>query len=97
MSEPIKTGDLVMVVRGHSCVLASIGGVPFRVNDILPVRGGGWHCNRCGEKNLTPDSDGANLAGFHSIRDRAIPLKWLRRITPLGELGDVPQKEEIHA
>ena len=98
MSEPIKAGDLVMAVRGHSCVISKIGGIPFTVARIVRQVDGGWWCPICGERDIGKEQlYGANLRPLHTDDHSAIPLGWLKKIPPLGELGDVRQDEEIHA
>ena len=104
MSEPIKVGDLVMVVRGHSCAIELIGGVPFTVESIEPQIGGSW-CNRCGERNIAPESlygaTGVPKPRVKVMKAKfpkgAMPLEWLKKIPPIGELDDVKRDEEITA
>lgn len=94
MDEPINVGDLVMLVRGHECLMARHGGLIFRVAQLVPQRGGGWKCPKCGERDI-----GKNDAwGAHwTMEDKGIPLSWLKRIPPLDELDDVQRDEEITA
>jgi len=97
MSEPIGVGDLVMVVRGHSCVMERLGGVPYRVKHIAPQRNGGWHCSRCGTWDIAPEElVGAGFEGVH-VAGNGIPLGWLKKIPPLSELDDVKRDVEITA
>lgn len=87
-----------MVVRGHECVMAKIGGVPYRVNFLLPQIHGGWFCPVCGRENIAPSElTAANLSGLHTSNDAGIPLGWLKRIPPPAELDDVKHDEEITA
>lgn len=97
MAEPIKVGDLVMVVRGHSCVLEHKGGIPFTVTGIKPAIGGGFRCRMCGTRNIASHEYIAAELSFHNHRDCGVPITWLKRIPPLGELDDVKQDEEITA
>jgi hypothetical protein len=90
----IKVGDLVMVVRGHECVVREHLGVPHTVRAIVPQTGGGWHCNKCNKYGLAQDAIWAANLDFHAHPGSGIPLGWLKRITPLSELGDVEHKEE---
>jgi len=92
---PIAVGDLVVVVRGHSCVLELIGGWVYRVESIERQIGGGWFCNRCGTRDIAPEAMyGATghrkPAGVNLLKagrgPAAIPLQWLKRIPPLDEL-----------
>ena len=95
MNEPIKVGDLVMVVRGHECVMQIAGGVPFTVTALLSPTGGGWHCPVCNKRNAGPNVVGAE--GFRASKGRGLPLHWLKRIPPLSELEGEQRKEEINA
>jgi hypothetical protein len=96
MSEPIKVGDLVMIVRGHECAVRLKGGIPYTVTAIVPQVGGGWYCNACNTKDHAPhDLFGAAL--WHTGHGNGMPLSWLKRIPPLSELDDVKNDEEITA
>jgi hypothetical protein len=89
VSEPIKVGDLVMVVRkaGYcECFL----GLMFKVTAIGPSPDGTIDCGKCGDvKPTTMDARRAN-GGWQ-------PLVRLVRIPPLEELDDVKEREELHA
>lgn len=100
MSEPIKVGDLVMVVRGHSCAMELIGGVPFKVEDIAQVSG--WACNRCNAKGngeIHFSASGHNVPkGTKLLWSRGrgyLPLAWLKRIPPIEELEREKLKEKL--
>ena len=95
MTEPIKVGDLVMVVRGHACIVARIGGIPFTVLAFMPQIGGGWHCSVCNERDIAQ----SDLIGARLLRhaDHGIPLSWLKRIPPLAELEGEQRKEGVEA
>ena len=98
MSGPIKEGDLVIAVRGHECLLARFGGVPFVVGAIVPQSGGGWHCSACGESDIAPEELwAANVTGLHRSKSSGIPLGWLKRIPPLSELEGEKRDAEISA
>ena len=93
MSEPIKVGDLVVVVR--TCcgsLYNAIAGIPWIVNSTFSDS---WACIRCG----TPGHGVLAVAaepygdGHHS---RA-PISWLKRISPLSELEGEKRDEEITA
>lgn len=93
---PIAVGDLVMVVRGHACVVARYGGIPWRVTEIVPQEGGGWQCTRCKTRDHAPnDLFGARRS--RSKKGASCPLSYLKRIPPLDELEssktDEPTKE----
>jgi hypothetical protein len=89
MSEPIKPGDLVMVVRPSECGCRSSFGRTFRVSQV-------WHditdipCPQCGV--LVRETSFAFMD-----TDEAGELFRLKRIPPLSELDDVKNNEEITA
>lgn len=89
MDKPIDIGDLVMFVK--SCCDGFRDGVSiFKVQHIKPSRPAGF-CTHC----LTPlpmDRYAADDARYGGA-----PVSWLKRIPPLGELGDVKRDEEITA
>ena len=89
---PITVGDLVQVVRGHSCILARVGGWTFVVVEIVQPRGGGWYCEHCKTENAGPNEPGA----ARRIGEGAyLPLSWLKRIPPLAELEGQRTEESI--
>jgi len=76
----IKKGDLVMIVRGHYCLMKYYGGHIFGVTGFL--EGGpnerGYSCPTCGKSNVWPLELGAI-----GIDDKsAIPISCLRKIDP---------------
>ena len=83
----IKTGDLVVVVRGHECDLGNI----FRVSKMMSAPSGHWHCLQCRWGAWSDDvgcfRDGPGGYGA--------PLSWLRKIDPLDELEKTEREEEI--
>ena len=81
MSEQIKIGDLVMVVRGHACLLARFGGVPFTVTAIHQAVNGGWYCPKCRTHYAGGDEPGAQ-PDFYKKGPAGIPLSWLKKIDP---------------
>ena len=94
MSEPIRVGDLVVVVRSeHECTTRIYGGAVFTVTGFEPQTGGGWTCGRCGAVNLLPNILEVAL-GLHKY---GVPVPWLRRIPPLAELDEAERKEETPA
>lgn len=98
MDKPISVGDLVMVVRGHECIVAKIGGVPYTVTAIATQMHGGWYCPVCRTEDLGKNELlGARLSPLHTNALSGIPLGWLKRIPPAGELEDVKRDEEITA
>lgn len=91
MSEPIKVGDLVMVVRkaDFGCCVApgeDLGKI-FVVCDLSITH---FTCAICGARH------GARLMAW---RDKhwVFELHRLKRIPPLGELEGVDEKETLHA
>ena len=92
MSREIQVGDLVIMVKGHSCLLEIVAGIPFTVTAIEACCGGGWTCNMCFRRDQGPNAPAAQ--GF---RNTNIPLPWLKRIPPSSELENVQQNEEIPA
>jgi hypothetical protein len=100
MDKPISVGDLVMLVRGHECAMRLKGGLPWRVTRIVPQFGGGWHCPICGEHNLASgDLSGAQGCGtppgIKGDPNGGMPLSWLKRIPPLGDLEGQPTQEDM--
>ncbi len=90
MSEQIKVGDLVVVVRvNHRCSEYLLGRIGV-VNDI-PVTHIGIECNKCGMHNLAfPNSPVAVI----TLRTRGwVPLSWLKKIPPLSEPETVERKQ----
>lgn len=78
MSEPIKKGDLVMVVRWPCCgvVLGRIGVVrSFGVFDLSD-------CAHCGKETGVKGVRFARIEG----RDSLWPLPWVKRIPPYNQL-----------
>lgn len=96
MDKPISVGDLVMVVRGHECVLRLKGGIPWRVLGFSAQRNGGWHCPKCFEGDIAPEAAIAARLEFHD-KGNGIPLSWLKRIPPLDELETVRTEDEVTA
>jgi hypothetical protein len=92
MSEPIKVGDLVRVVRACDCKPLRGYGTIFMVEKIETAFN--LTCKHCS----AVIRDGRPLAyGTISKGSGWHPLAWLRRIPPLSELDDVRQDEEITA
>jgi hypothetical protein len=90
MSEPIKAGDMVMVVRWpHKHIQGRSGQTFPKVFTVERVTSLGCHCPTCREEFSPPEAwwDAAH----------AIPTAWLKRIPPLDELEDVKRDEEITA
>lgn len=87
MSEPIKVGDLVCVVRDKCCGRRL--GLTFVVGEIWDGGKRKGSCFYCGFKpreaiacsDNSPDSLGA-------------PLSWLKRIPPLSELESEKREEK---
>lgn len=87
MSEPIKVGDLVMIIRGNKCCGRTDSlGVTFQVTEIRHHEG---ICKYCCAHNSGLVAD--------SVRPTVTYLYKLKRIPPLSELDDVKRDEEITA
>jgi hypothetical protein len=91
MSEPIKVGDLVVVVRGRWCCGHSTGreGHIFTVTEI----GRAPHkeiCRFCSREDIEPGAKGHPCG-------KGIDLYSLKRIPPLSELEGEKREEEIRA
>ena len=80
MSERIEVGDLVMIVRGHECIMKLYQGVIFTVTGLIMPRSGGWHCDRCGKDNAAGNEMAAT--GF---RKRGVMKRGPGRYSPTGE------------
>lgn len=88
MREPIKVGDLVMVVKPTPCCRGGNAlGFLFRVDYIAS---GPQRCVSCGWRGESTDAwfDGS---------DTSWPLSVLKRIPPLDELEGVDEREELTA
>ena len=94
MSEPIKAGDLVVVVRASSCGCPPKLGHIFRVLEVRPPKGR-LHCKHC-KADLAPDPVAVerHAPGFGS---RVWELNRLKRIPPLDELESEKHKEGLTA
>ena len=90
----IKVGDMVMVVRGHECVVATVGGIPYTVRAILNQVGGGWRCGICGTRDIAPNE---TLGAQFYTAMHGIPLSWLLKIDPPADDETTEQPEEISA
>ena len=98
MSEPIKVGDLVMVVRGHPCVVELLGGTPWTVTGFQEPKHGGWHCSRCHMDSAGPNVIAAlGAPSVTGCKRPVIPITFLKRIPPLSELEGEKRDEEITA
>lgn len=93
MSEPIKEGDLVMVVRGHQCLFNRMAGKPFRA---VLTTGRSCGCSVCAPSAKIYTA-GPAVVWPGELSTAFIPVEYLKRIPPLSELGDVKQDEEITA
>ena len=86
----ISKGDLVVMIRGHNCLLKLVGGIPFTVTTFLPPTGSppGWYCSTCGMLSAGPAEVAAVYGGV-----AAVPISWLLRIPPPSELRLLEEKE----
>ena len=88
MSEPIKVGDLVVVVRWPCCGKGL--GVVDRVTSIFPTPRPFKHsCAWCHAE--TVEGTTVETEGYY------LPHSWVRRIPPLSELEGEKRDEEITA
>lgn len=89
MSEPIKAGDLVMLVRADCEHEAKNIG---RIFVVPALRHDTSHCPKCWHQHE---------AQWHAVSDKdsghGWPLRNLKRIDPLPESERTPQGEEITA
>ncbi len=82
MSGPIRAGDLVLVLRNH-CSDRYVG----HVYSVLRVINSASYCGTCLVE--MPPQQIAVLDGFR--RGAGLPLPYLKRLPPLGEL----ERDEI--
>lgn len=75
MSEPIKVGDLVVVVRQCCDGLELLG----LIRTATKVQTNRTRCSTCGQAN-----DGIHVYGHAS--SNGVPISWVKRIPPLDEL-----------
>lgn len=91
MSEQIKAGDLVVIVKTTPCGCCpptSVG----RIFRVIRVKGSGLsRCTSCG---FGWKRDGAYA---FAEEGNGADVWRLKRIPPLRELDDVKREEEIHA
>ncbi len=90
MSGEIKAGDLVMMVRGHSCMLKVMGGVPYVVAELVTPMGGGWYCPVCKKSSAGPNEPSAIDTKRHGA-----PLSWLKKIDPPADDTEVIREKEL--
>lgn len=85
MSEPIKIGDLVAIVR--SCCVGFRDGVSiFRVESMRPTRTSA-RCSTCGGE-LPKEPYAADAPQYPGA-----PVSWLKRIPPLEKLEGLESEE----
>lgn len=89
MSEPIKAGDLVMVVRLSPCCRKARLGFPFTVLDVRIAKGKYhcWHCKATLPKGLVASY------GKNSV----VALWRLKKIDPTAEQTDTETRKELTA
>ena len=92
MSEPIKVGDLVMVVRGRYCCGHETGheGSIFTVTRFYTPNPRFEKCKFC-------DRPDVEMGAYGLPQRMSIDVYRLKRIPPLSELDDVKRDEEITA
>jgi len=89
VSDPIKPGDLVIVI-GNCCAKADYRGEIHVVKDVTSNGGG---CLDCG---IQIPGDQAGLLCEHNPW-WGLPLSWLRKIPPLSELESTHNEEKAPA
>lgn len=91
MSEPIKVGDLVVVVGSH-CGGSALG----IIRTVIEIKTNYYgQCSKCGFRQV--HSVVGVLDGPAPWSLWHVPLPWLRRIPPLAELDEVERDESIPA
>ena len=90
MSQEIKVGDLVQVMRTCCGVFS---GYVFTVTEIFRPDGV-RRCKKCG---FTSEAQWLFARTGRRRNPKKVPLHWLKRIPPLEELDDVKHEEELHA
>lgn len=85
MSEPIKVGDLVVIVR-ECCPVDSVLG---HVHYVLALETGSF-CDECGADDNEPS---AVLEEYEDDFNFAVPLSYLKRIPPLEKLEGLESEE----
>jgi hypothetical protein len=88
VSEPIKVGDLVVVVK--ACCDMMVKHKNFgRVFTVTGFNTGRLKCHHCAFR--VPNATWAEFGLYEAY------LPWLKRIPPLSELDDVKNTEELTA
>lgn len=92
--EPIKPGDLVVVLRGHCVDDHPATGI---VRTVVALRSVTGKCAKCGQR--TGNQMRAALSGDAPWAEWHIPLPYLKRIPPLEELEGQKSEEvrSLHA
>lgn len=87
MSEPIKVGDLVMIVC--QCCSDDYLGQIFTVQELAQ----GSECDDCGAQDDRPSAilelENAEYLAW------GLPMSWLKRIPPLSELEGEKRDEKL--
>lgn len=86
--DTIRVGDLVVMVRGHSCLLNRIGGILFTVGEIATPEYEPW-CGECGKRYPIQTI----VRSIFSVQ--CLPIAWLKKIPPLGDLEGCRDKRDI--
>lgn len=89
MSEPIRVGDLVIIV-GNCCADADYRG---EIHTVTAIHEEGGRCRECGFR--APGSVAALPCPTNP--SWGIPLSWLKRIPPLSELESTHNEEKAPA
>lgn len=88
-SSPIQRGDLVLLVRGHHCLLKQHAGIPLRVASIGKAPQG-IYCTDCNALGIEAP---CLYATFYD-KPWNVPLPWLLKIEPpAASLGNATRKK----
>jgi hypothetical protein len=90
MSEPIKVGDLVYVLK--TCCPEGTAKMTGRIRTVSAIQNERTKCPYCGNVY-----EGPHINNTQSKVAWGSPHWWFRRIPPTGELDDVKRDEEITA
>lgn len=95
MSEQIKPGDLVMVVRtDHKCAETMLGRV--YIVDGVPAAHPGIACERCGEADIAI-ANAPIITLERKGKTLAMPSRWLKKIGPPARPQDEETQKELTA
>jgi hypothetical protein len=88
VSEPIKVGDLVILIR--TCGCKSKNDVTGYISQVTEIRHADRPCQCCGK--IWPTDVVFPIGQWG---DANVPFSWVKRIPPLSELEGQPTQEDI--